>query len=551
MSTCRHPHVLSLSHRGYIQGATISSKQTGTPLCHFYGGVRYALAPASRWRRAHALPSTFTYGTKDQPGLCEEGASVCPQPGFRGPADESRWNEDCFQCNVWVPIGEPPKEGWPVFVFIHGGWLQFGTPNTVSVSSLLGETEFKCVMVMPAYRLNVFGFLYSAEVQDDASAAGETVGNFGFWDQRLALEWIKENISLFGGNPDNVTLAGYSAGMKTKIIRWGIADIQTGAYSVFYQIAYEVRLPESQAIIKQACIWSNGPGMQPKSLPETQKQFDQLVSALEIPVHLTPTEKMAQLRSIPAKKLLAAAASIPLHQFRPATDSCFVSRGLFATLNSGEFGRALAARNIRLLLGECRDEHALYALWFPPRADSLPALRERLLADYPAENVDKLIPLYYPDNRLPPLCADWRSQGFGRIYADMQVHTVQRGLVASLARAGASHLLHRYRIEYRLRCVDEVYPPEYGVTHSTDQYIWFWGNGFSISEQEKKTISEALIGPLVRFVRGEDIRATWGTSGHRQLRRLRSDGRVDIWEDELWEDAMRVWTALSSVRPRL
>lgn len=65
---------------------------------------------------------------------------------------------------------------------------------------------------MPAYRLGVFGFLYSSEVQQDAASASETVGNHGFWDQRLALEWTKNNVKLFGGNAENITISGYSAG---------------------------------------------------------------------------------------------------------------------------------------------------------------------------------------------------------------------------------------------------------------------------------------------------------------------------------------------------
>lgn len=65
---------------------------------------------------------------------------------------------------------------------------------------------------MPAYRVNLFGFLYSEELEQDAADVGETVGNHGFWDQRLSLEWTKENIHLFGGNPENISISGYSAG---------------------------------------------------------------------------------------------------------------------------------------------------------------------------------------------------------------------------------------------------------------------------------------------------------------------------------------------------
>lgn len=71
----------------------------------------------------------------------------------------------------------------------------------------------QAIVVLPAYRLNVFGFLYARELELDAAAAGETPGNHGFWDQRLALEWTSEYGALFGGDVRRITVAGYSAGM--------------------------------------------------------------------------------------------------------------------------------------------------------------------------------------------------------------------------------------------------------------------------------------------------------------------------------------------------
>lgn len=93
-----------------------------------------------------------------------------------------------------------------------GGFLQFGTPNTFSAAELLGEGAMDAIVVMPAYRLGVFGFLHSSELESDAASVDEAAGNQGFWDQRLALEWTKNNVSLFGGNPSQITIAGYSAG---------------------------------------------------------------------------------------------------------------------------------------------------------------------------------------------------------------------------------------------------------------------------------------------------------------------------------------------------
>lgn len=90
--------------------------------------------------------------------------------------------------------------------------MQFGSPNDFNMAGLLSETDFKAIVVMPAYRLNIFGFLYSAELEEDPTSGNETVGNYGFWDQRLALEWVRDSIHFFKGDSQSITVAGYSAG---------------------------------------------------------------------------------------------------------------------------------------------------------------------------------------------------------------------------------------------------------------------------------------------------------------------------------------------------
>ncbi|KAJ5547713.1 CAZyme family CE10 [Penicillium frequentans] len=538
METSRRPYLKDLAHRGVIQGATISPTGENSDFCHYFGGVRYALPPLQRWRRARRLPSTFTYGTQQSPGQCDSGAGLCPQPGFLqlSPENPDAWTEDCFQCNVWVPTGEAPKGGWPVFVFIHGGWLQFGSPNGFNAGALLGEADFNAVVVMPAYRVNLFGFLYSTELAEDAASVGETVGNHGFWDQRLALEWTKENIHLFGGNPDNITISGYSA----------------GANSVFHQLAYDLRQPDSHAIVRQACMFSNSPAVQPKSPAETQIQFNQLLTALGIPLTLPGNEKLARLRSLPAKALLDAGKTIDMHQFRPTTDSGFILPTLFESLDNGGFARRMLARNVRLMLGECRDERYLYAVWFPPKANTLSAVRTRLIADYPERIVDAALPLHFPNSQLPSDCKDWVSDAWGKIYADMQVHHMQRGFIHALTSntggVDASSLLYRYRIEYRAKCMDKAMPIEWGVTHSSDYPLWFWGNGDVLTPTEKKNTYEALIGPLSRFVQGQTAAGQdkfgWGTSGQENVRTFKPDGTVKIEGDAMWNEGVNVWKKL-------
>ncbi|KAL2833457.1 Alpha/Beta hydrolase protein [Aspergillus cavernicola] len=537
METIQKPYLKSLAQRGYVQGVTISSKSSNSPLCHYFGGLRYALPPPERWRMAQHLPPTYSYGTKDQPFQCPGATGVCPQANFMDPSAAVGWNEDCFQCNVWIPLGEPPKDGWPVLFFIHGGFLQFGTPNYFSPAALIGETDFHAIVVMPAYRVGVFGFLYSSELEKDAASVNEAVGNHGFWDQRMALEWTKENIGLFGGNGSGITLSGYSA----------------GAYSVCYQLSYDLNLPQPQSIVKRACIWSNSFTVQPKLPSLAQTQFNQLLSALHIPISLSANDKITRLRHTPQSTLLHAAASLELHEFRPTTDNTFIPNNLFHTLDNGTFASKLIARNLPILLGECRDEHYLYGTWRPPSQNTFGYLRHRLLADYPRPIVDALMKTYYPNGHLPANCKNWASDAFGRIYADMQIHNMQRGFIYALTNPTTStdrniakdveNLLYRYRMEFRLRCADKSTPPKWGVTHATDQYIWFWGNGEVIQEDEKLIIKRAVIDPFIKFVHGRtDL--DWGTRDHREMRTLKADGSVEIWRDELWDEAVRVWRAL-------
>jgi carboxylesterase type B len=292
-------------------------------------------------------------------------------------------------------------------------------------------------------------------------------------------------------------------------------------------------------------MWSNGPGLQPKSASNAQDQFDELLSALDIPLTLSSSEKLSRLRSLSAQALVEASTRIKHDQFRPWTDSAFISPNLFRDIDNGSFARRMAARNIRLMNGECRDEHFLYATWHPPMEDSVSALRERIEADYLSEACDALVELYYPSGRFPPDSKDWLD-AFGRLYADIQVHMLERGFLNALGRGGAGHLVYRYRIEYRVKCVDNYLPPEWGVSHTSDKAMWLWGNGYVLEKAEKSIVKSALIDPLVRFVRGESD-VGWKTKGVKQVRRLRPDGTVDIWDDTMWERGQKVWRTLQEI----
>ena len=116
-------------------------------------------------------------------------------------------SEDSLYLNIWKPAGEIHDA--PVLVYIHGGSLMTGQPWYADYSGQ-GLARDGVVVVNMGYRLGVFGFYADPELA--AESPNGTTGNYGLLDQIKALEWVRDNIAAFGGDPDNVTLAGESAG---------------------------------------------------------------------------------------------------------------------------------------------------------------------------------------------------------------------------------------------------------------------------------------------------------------------------------------------------
>lgn len=129
---------------------------------------------------------------------------------------------------------------------------------------LLNDSAFRAVIVVPAYRLNALGFLTGQALADEAKCLGQCVGNIGLRDQRTALEWTRDNIAVFSGDPVNVTVAGYSA----------------GAFSAFHQLAHELYFVTEVESITRIIMLSNGPSLPAKTLEEHEAQFDEYTAKL-------------------------------------------------------------------------------------------------------------------------------------------------------------------------------------------------------------------------------------------------------------------------------
>lgn len=182
----------------------------------------------------------------------------------------------------------------------------------------------------------------------------------------------------------------------------------------------------------------------------------------------------------------------------------------------------------------------MYGSWRPPKSDTFEACRRRLCADYSPEVVDAALKHYCPGRELPVFkgrrCESW-GEAFGEVYAELQVHAIERGFLARLQEYGAGKLVKRYRMEWRAEVVDRTLPREWGVTHGSDMAIWFWAG---LKEGREKEVVRRWAEPFWRWVNGEGW-GEWEAKGVREARRLRSDGEVDVWRDQDWEHGVKVW----------
>jgi len=265
------------------------------------------------------------------------------EAGITSPADpgaDDVQSEDCLTLNIWTPeIPEDPASatGRPVMVWIHGGGFTSGSGSVFLYRGdhLAGEGDV--VVVTINYRLGALGFLGHRGLADPDGF----MGNWGLHDQVAALQWVRDHIAQFGGDPGWVTIFGESAGG--------------------FSVAALLAVPAAAGLFRRAVVQSGGAHVH--SAGEAERAADRLAATLGLAACTRDA-----LGPIPATELVAAtdemgkrspdpgALAVP---FLPVVDGAFLPQHPRQAVEQG------AAAGVDLLIGTNRDELTLFSLGRP------------------------------------------------------------------------------------------------------------------------------------------------------------------------------------------
>ncbi|MEO8114767.1 MAG: carboxylesterase family protein [Phenylobacterium sp.] len=323
-----------------------------------FRNIPYAAPPVGDLRWAPPQPAKAWTG--ERPAALP-GPS-CPQPmnandtpnsgGANGPV-----SEDCLQLNIFAP---KTAKAAPVMVWIHGGGHRTGAGWIYGGDSFARDGV---VLVAINYRLGALGY-FAHPALTKAAKPGEPVGNYGLMDQIAALKWVQRNIAAFGGDPNNVTVFGESAGgMST------LALLATPAARGLYQ----------KAIVESGAGW-----FQPTTLA---KQEAAGAKALE-PLGVAATATAADLRALPVEKLVPLDAN-----YGPFTDGQLMIETPSQALAHGRFD------DVPLIIGSNSGEDSLMGAQpaSPQMVAMVPPIAKAIYKEETAAGDDALVRAIFTD----------------------------------------------------------------------------------------------------------------------------------------------------------
>jgi len=288
-----------------VKGGLLSGAPGADPTVRVFKGVPFAAPPVGnlRWKAPQPVK-----GWKGVRNASRFGARPMQLPVFGDMVWRSEeMSEDCLYLNVWTPA-KSDKERLPVLVYFYGGGFVAGDGAEPRYD---GESMARqgMVTITVNYRLGIFGFFAHPELTQESPHHAS--GNYGLMDQSAALQWVRQNVAAFGGDPKRITIAGESA----------------GSFSVSAQMAS----PLSKNLIAGA-IGESGAMLGPTlaAVPREEAEKNGLSFAKEI-----GATSLADLRAISAIKILDATKTNPF-RFSLTIDGYFLPKSPLAIYTAGE-----------------------------------------------------------------------------------------------------------------------------------------------------------------------------------------------------------------------
>jgi para-nitrobenzyl esterase len=297
---------------------------------YVFKGIPFAEPPvgALRWMPSQTIkPWSGTRPAKEYGPISPQNIMPMPMPG--GPMfGNMTQDENCLTLNIWTPGLDGARR--PVLFWIHGGAFIIGSGCESFLDSGILSKRGDIIFVSINYRLGAFGFLNLEEVTGGQIPA---TGNEGLLDQVTALDWVVENIEAFGGDPDNITVSGFSAGAMST----GNLLSMSLAHGKFHK-----------------AINRSGSGNIVSPLDEAVKAAEKYLEILGVTGKYTDT-----LRSLNVKQLMDAQNQLTMiyHEtehratpFQPVMDGKVLPEWPLAAIKKG------SAKNIPVIAGTSREE---------------------------------------------------------------------------------------------------------------------------------------------------------------------------------------------------
>jgi para-nitrobenzyl esterase len=345
---------IATTKEGQLRGERLADRDV-----FVFRGAHYGQSTAGAGRFKAPQRVAKWRGVKD----AVKFGATCPQGGDVGRRTNTSGellphSEDCLVLNVWTPALADNKQR-PVMVWFHGRGFYAGAGSEPLYDGARLAKRGDLVVVTVNHRLNVFGYMYLGKV---GGKEWQTSGNAGVQDMQLALEWVRDNIAAFGGNPSNVTIFGESGG---------------GA-----KVSTLLGVPSAKGLFQRGIIQS-GARAKGTALATATKNADAVMAKLNV-------KTVAELQVVPMDKLLAAVTTTgrTTPDFGPVVDGEYLPTDMFDPV------AAPSARNVPIIVGTNRDEYALYAREHPIGSKMTDAqLREDLAPNFGA-NVEPMIAAY-------------------------------------------------------------------------------------------------------------------------------------------------------------